>query len=305
MIEHLLAHLKAPQTQQQAEQAYRLFHGRGQAYPGLQHINIDWLSGVVLITLFQPETETFVQQIVDWFVDQTDCRSIQCQQRYLQQGPCEALYGEPLREIAVHEGDLKFQMQLGANRNTGLFLDMRNGRQWVKENSGDKRVLNLFAYTCGFSVAAVAGRAKSVLNVDLSRSSLNIGRLNHRLNQQALDEVGFEKLDVFKSFGRFKRRGPFDLLICDPPTFQKGSIDVAKDYPKIIRRLDDFMAENAQCLLCLNSPNLNVDFLQEQMRMFAPQYRQETVLTAPKAFLDVEGKGLKMLCFSKKQSKRL
>jgi 23S rRNA (cytosine1962-C5)-methyltransferase len=142
---------------------------------------------------------------------------------------------------------------------------MNNGRRWIEKHAQDKRILNLFAYTCGFSVAAIAGHAKSVLNIDMSSAALNVGRENHRLNQQSLAQVRFEKLDIFKSFSRFKKRGPFDLLICDPPTLQKGSVDIARDYPKILRRLDQFMATNATLMLCLNAPELKRDFLLNHM----------------------------------------
>lgn len=186
---------------------------------------------------------------------------------------------------------------MGQARNTGLFLDMRNGRRWVQTHSKGTRVLNLFAYTCGFSVAVVAGGAKSVLNVDMSSAALNVGRENHRLNQQSLEQVRFEKLNIFKSFGRLKRRGPFDLLICDPPTFQKGSVDIAQDYPKILHRLDEFMAPGATLLLCLNAPELGRDFLIQHMALIAPHYILVEEINPPEVYVETEGKGLKVLCF--------
>jgi 23S rRNA (cytosine1962-C5)-methyltransferase len=100
-------------------------------------------------------------------------------------------------------------------------------------------------------VAAIAGGAQSVLNVDMSSAALNVGRENHRLNQQELTKVRFEKLNIFNSFSRFKKRGPFDLLVCDPPTLQKGSVDIVRDYPKILRRLNQFMAPNAMLVLVI------------------------------------------------------
>ncbi len=193
---------------------------------------------------------------------------------------------------------MKYQISLGSARNTGLFLDMKQGRQWVHSNSKNLRVLNLFAYTCGFSVAAHSGGAKSVFNVDLSSAALSKGRENHRLNQHSLDCLRFEKLDVFKSFGRLAKRGPYDLLICDPPTFQKGSVDIAKDYPKILRRLDQFMAEEATVMLCLNAPNLNRDFLVENMAELAPRYELKAELKPPAVFVEAEYKGLKILVFA-------
>jgi 23S rRNA (cytosine1962-C5)-methyltransferase len=156
----------------------------------------------------------------------------------------------------------------------------------------------LFAYTCGFSIAAHAGKAKSILNIDMSRAALNVGRENHRLNKQSLKAVKFEKLNIFKSFSRLKKRGSFDLLICDPPTFQKGSVNIGRDYPKIIRRLDEFMAPKSSLLLCLNAPELGREFLLELMTELAPSYRLTEEIKPPKVYFDAEDKGLTTLCFS-------
>ena len=288
-------YLQLPQI---ANQAQRLFHGRGHAYPDLHHVTVDWLPPVALITLFAPEPlsevaafATYLQSVLP------DCSSVQLQHRYQLSGPIDVIRGETIKQLTIYEDNLQFNISLGKSRNTGLFLDMSNGRRWVQQHSEDKRVLNLFAYTCGFSVAAIAGHAKSVLNVDMSSAALNVGRENHRLNQQSLEQVRFEKLDIFKSFSRFKKRGPFDLLICDPPTLQKGSVDIAKDYPKILRRLDQFMAPNATLILCLNSPDLDRQFIIRNMADLAPQYILVNEIKPPEVYAEAEEKGLKVLCF--------
>ncbi len=291
-------YLKLPQTPEDILQAQRLFHGRGHAYKGLHHVTIDWLPPVLLITLYAPEPMVEVMSFAhDLLAEFPCCKSIQLQHRYELSGPVDVICGETIQQFAIQEDNLQFNITLGQTRNTGLFLDMRNGRRWVQVHSQNKRVLNLFAYTCGFSVAAVAGDAASVLNVDMSSAALNIGRENHRLNQQSLDRVSFEKLNIFKSFGRIKKRGPFDLLICDPPTFQKGSVDIARDYPKIIRRLDEFMAPKAMLILCLNAPELGRSFLIEHMAQSAPNYKLVVEIHPPEVYLEAENKGLKVLCF--------
>ncbi|NOQ15215.1 MAG: methyltransferase domain-containing protein [Methyloprofundus sp.] len=288
-------YLQLPQI---PDQAQRLFHGRGHAYPGLHHVTVDWLPPVALITLFASEPLADIEAFAHYLQSVLpDCSSVQLQHRYQLSGPIDIIRGESVKQLSIYEDNLQFNISLGKSRNTGLFLDMANGRRWVQQHSKDKRVLNLFAYTCGFSIAAIAGHAKSVLNVDMSSAALNVGRENHRLNQQSLEQVRFEKLDIFKSFSRFKKRGPFDLLICDPPTLQKGSVDIAKDYPKILRRLDQFMAPNATLMLCLNSPDLERQFLIQHMAELAPQYTLVDEIKPPEVYVEAEGKGLKVLCF--------
>jgi len=294
----LIPHLPIPTSAQALLQAQRLFHGRGHAYQGLHHVTVDWLPPVALITLFAPESNTEITALADYLLSQLpSCKSVQVQHRHELLGPIDVVRGESISQLAITENNLQFNLSLGQSRNTGLFLDMQKGRRWVQAHAQDKRVLNLFAYTCGFSVAAIAGHAKSVLNVDMSSAALNVGRDNHRLNQQSLANVRFEKLDIFKSFSRFKKRGPFDLLICDPPTLQKGSVDIVRDYPKILRRLDQFMAADATLMLCLNAPELKREFLLEHMAELAPSYRYIEEIKPPEVYLEAEDKGLKVLCF--------
>jgi len=287
-------------TRDGVQEAQRLFHGRGHAFPGLEHITIDWLPPVILITLFAKEPNSELRKLADHIQGFfPDCQSVQVQHRYLNDGPIEVIKGDTIEQLVIQENKLNYQIQLGKSRNTGLFLDMKNGRSWVQKNSDAKRVLNLFSYTCGFSVAASAGGAESVLNIDMSSPALSAGRKNHRLNEQSLDNIQFQKLNIFKSFGRLKKNGPFDLLICDPPTFQKGSVDIKKDYPKILRRLDQFMAPDASLLLCLNAPELSSQYLLEKMAHYAPAYRFLEKITAPDVYKEAEGKGLTILSFKR------
>jgi 23S rRNA (cytosine1962-C5)-methyltransferase len=287
------------------EQAQRLFHGRGHAYDGLHHITIDWLPPVVLITLFAPESTKAIKHLSEMLLQKIpNCKSIQLQHRYELHGPIDVIHNDSLDDnfgnLVIDENKLKYQLQLGKARNTGLFLDMKNGREWALKHSKDKRILNLFSYTCGFSVAAIAGGAEFVLNVDMSSPALNIGRINHRLNEHNLNKVKFEKLNIFKSFGRLKKRGPFDILICDPPTLQKGSVDIVRDYPKIIRRLNEFMAPKSTLMLCLNAPELDRDFLLDNMSELAPSYQFIEEIKPPEVYIDAQGKGLKVLIFKSK-----
>ena len=294
-------HIYIPRNNNERQQAQRLFHGRGHAYKGLEHVTIDCLFPVVLITLFKPEPLKAIKALSDYLVSVLpNIKSIQLQHRYKLAGPIDIIWGEKIETLNIIENNNKFKVSLGKARNTGLFLDMRNGREWVEQHSQDKHVLNLFAYTCGFSVAAIAGGASRVVNVDMSGAALSVGRENHRLNQHDLKKIRYEKVNIFKSFGRLKKRGPFDLLICDPPTFQKGSVQIDRDYPKIMRRLNEFMSPKSSLLLCLNSPDLDVDFIIRNMNLNASSYTFEKTIKPPAIYLDIQNKGLKTLLFTRK-----
>ncbi|WP_133011347.1 class I SAM-dependent methyltransferase [Marinomonas flavescens] len=284
----------------------RLFHGRGRCYAGLEHITVDWLQGQVLVSLFKQPSDEFLSELQqtiqtwplsdEWQASETT--SLLLQHRYLSSNLIECLWGEHVPQQVIIENDLKFQLDLDRNQNNGLFLDMRFGRQWVKENSQHKRVLNLFSYTCGFSVAALAGGAEYVVNLDMAKSVLNRGRENHRLNEHDLSQVSFFGHDIFKSWGKIKKYGPYDLIIIDPPSFQKGSFAITKDYQKILRRLPDLLCEQGTVLACVNDPNLTSQFLIDGMKEEAPKLAFQTRLENPPEFLDIdEESGLKALIF--------
>lgn len=296
MIEHL--HLEQYSAQQLLD-SQRLFHGRGHAYPGLEHICVDWLPPVALLTLYKEEPMSWLQQQAEQLMALLpNCESVQVQFRCRDKAPYQLLLGIEKNNLIASEHGLKYHIQLGQAQNCGLFLDMRNGRKWVLDNSKGKNVLNLFAYTCPFSIAAIAGGASKVVNVDISKSPLAKGRDNHRLNAQDLAKVKFEGVDIFKSYGRLKKHGPYDLLISDPPSFQKGSVDIKRDYPKIARRLPQLMNDQGLVMLCLNSPDLSEEFIFEMIATECPSCEYIESITPPGVYKEaMPGRGLKVLIF--------
>tara|TARA_R110001583_G_scaffold26092_1_gene94177 strand:+ start:260 stop:1156 length:897 start_codon:yes stop_codon:yes gene_type:complete len=281
----------------------RLFHGRGHAYENLSHVNVDWLAPVILITLYQAVDEAWLLTQARALQTLTnECRSVQVQHRYEKFAPTQVLLGEAIDNTVVTENGLLYNIELGKAQNSGLFLDMANGRSWVYQQATGKNVLNLFAYTCAFSVAAIAGGASKVVNIDLSKSSLSKGRDNHQLNKLAKKEgkqIVFEGVDIFKSNSRIKKYGKYDLLICDPPSFQKGSVNIERDYAKIIRKIPQWMDTGAKLLLCLNSPDLDEQFLKDEVSRECPNCIFEQRIANPAVFKEAHtGKGLKVLVFS-------
>lgn len=286
----------------------RLFHGRGQYWEGLEQLTADWLQGQLIVCLYKPQEDDFLYALKQGLNQFCSTRlwldkngsSIVLQHRYQDGAPAEVLTGELDAFPIVEENGLKYQLKLGRNQNMGLFLDMRCGRQWVKENAAGKRVLNLFAYTCGFSVAAIAGEATSVVNVDMARGALDTGRTNHKLNQHDLSTVHFFGHDIFRSWGKINRYGPYDLIIIDPPSFQKGSFALTKDYRKVLRRLPDMLSDGGQVMACVNSPVVKQDFLTSSMEEEAPMIKFKSRLANPVEFVDIDqDANLKVLLFCK------
>ncbi|CCN70088.1 class I SAM-dependent methyltransferase [Vibrio nigripulchritudo] len=285
----------------------RLFHGRGRCWEGLEQLTVDWLQGQLVVNLFKPVDEEFLTHLKSGLItfSQSDTAksrglsTILLQHRYQDGAPFESILGEPNLRPVVIESGLKYQLELGKNQNFGLFLDMRNGRDWVRERACNKTVLNLFAYTCGFSVAAIEGGADKVVNVDMAKSSLSRGRDNHKLNGHNVNSVSFMGHDIFKSWGKIKKNGPYDLIVIDPPSFQKGSFALTKDYQKILCRLPSLLADNGEVLACVNSPSVTPEFLIDGMKAEAPELAFQYRLENPPEFKDKdENASLKALVFS-------
>ena len=111
----------------------RVFHGRGQLYPGLEHICIDWFEPVVLVTAYSEIADPAGLLEAILAADHTKkVESVVLQKRYEKGAPAELLLGEKLLETVVNEEGLLFEVHPGAQQNAGLFLDMYPLRQWLR-----------------------------------------------------------------------------------------------------------------------------------------------------------------------------
>lgn len=184
---------------------------------------------------------------------------------------------ECLQTIAT-ENHLKFGIDFGAGYSVGLFVDQRENRRFVRQLK-PMRVLNCFAYTCAFSVAAAAAGAKTV-NVDLSKKSLERGRQNFAFNELSTDGQKFIADDVRPVMRRLARRGEkFDMIILDPPTFSrtKGgkAFHVEKDFEDLIAAALEIADRDSRILLSTNCETLGEAPL-ERMARYALKLSQRS-----------------------------
>ena len=282
----------------------RLFHGRGALYgEDWRFLTIDSIDDILSVAFYfsiTEDEEIELLKMLKSYIKDSQHVVLLLQRRYLAKSPTEILVGELKNDLYVRENGLKIKLNLISNQNNGYFPDMKNGRAFIKSISKDKKVLNLFSYTCAFSLSAMSGDASSVVNMDMAKGALNTGRENHHLNNIDTKAVKFYPHNILKSFSRIKRDGPFDIIIIDPPTLQKGSFEASKDYNKIIKRLDTFTSENATVLACLNSPDLDESFIIDIFHEFAPSFKFIQRLTNVDEFKSLdENRSLKNLVFQK------
>ena len=283
------------------EEFKRVFHGRGGLYEGWNHLTIDSIDTIISVALyFEKENENELIEMLKKFTCNTQYTTLVLQRRYLKGAPSEVLMGEVPQDLHVIENGIKIKLNLLSNKNNGYFPDMKNGRNFVRQNAKDKHILNLFSYTCAFSLAAKLGGAKSVVNVDMSKGALKTGMANHSLNNLDPKGVSFLPYNILKSFSSLKRKGPYDLIIIDPPSFQRGSFEATKDYEKLIKKLPQIAGENCIVLSCLNSPELQSDFIIDMMQRWAPSFTFVRRLENLEEFKSFdEKKSLKNLIFKR------
>ncbi len=168
--------------------------------------------------------------------------------------PPEPAWGEGLQELTVLENGVPFLIRPGADLSIGLFSDARPARAWLRENAAG-RVLNTFAYTCGFGVMAALGGA-AVVNLDASRRVLDWGRGNYALSGLNAPRENFIAGDVFDWLARWARRGEtFDTVVLDPPSFARGKRGMwraEQDYARLVQLAAQVIASGGRLLALTN-----------------------------------------------------
>jgi len=278
-------------------EARRLFHGRGHFYPDFEHVVVNWFPPYLQIAWYaQPDTAQIELLVAGLLRTVPDVAGIVVQLRDGRATRTTTWYGEVPDEHIIYESGLKYWIQPKRNQNVGLFMDMAHVRQKLAPTMRGARVLNLFAYTCAFSVAAIANGATHVLNNDMNANMLKVGTRNHVENDHDLRCVTMLAQNLFKVWKRVRSRGPYDLIIVDPPTNQRGSFTAQKHYPQVLKQISKLAAPGTRVVACLNSPFLGYDFLENVVARWAPGWRLQEMMPVhpdfPEAFPE---RGLKVL----------
>jgi 23S rRNA (cytosine1962-C5)-methyltransferase len=173
------------------------------------------------------------------------------------------------RRTIVRERGLRYEIDFSGGYSVGLFVDQRENRSFVRK-AAPVRVLNCFAYTCSFSVAAAIGGARTV-SVDLSQKSLERGGQNFALNNLPVTAHQFIADDVFEVLPRLARKAEkFDLIVLDPPTFSRShrgkTFKVQSDFESLLAETLKVACRDARILLSTNCAMLNQRALEVMAR---------------------------------------
>ncbi len=206
-----------------AHNACRLIHGESDGLPGFV---ADRYQDVVVVQMLAAGAERWRDTLIDALAEVSGCGAIYERSNV----DVRALEGLAPREgpvrgtmpprVDIVEDGLRFVIDVAHGQKTGFYLDQRNNRKRVRALAPGRDVLNCFCYTGGFTVAALAGGAKSVLSIDSSAEAIALGRENVAANAFDSARTDWRDADVFVELRKLRDAArAFDLIVLDPPKF--------------------------------------------------------------------------------------
>ncbi len=169
--------------------------------------------------------------------------------------------------VLFRERGLAFSAEVSSGQKTGFFLDQRENRDRIRRIASGRSVLDLFSYSGGFSVAALAGGARRAVDVDSSEAALSWARENRRRNDFEVSPEDFVEADVFQDLRRRAASGEqWDIVIADPPAFAKKKRDVdraARGYKDVMRLAMTIVSPGGVLLACSCSGHVSADLFQK------------------------------------------
>jgi 23S rRNA (cytosine1962-C5)-methyltransferase len=278
---------------------FRVVNDQGDGLPG---ISLDRYADFAVLALSTPEAEEELANISQ-FLSARGVRGVYVKRRErrdlrraeaVELAPTAPTHGAAApAPLEVHEGPLKILTELGDGLSTGLFIDQRDNRARISELSRDKQVLNLFSYTCSFSVAAALGGAARVTSVDLSGRSLERGKLNFGASGLAAERHEFVQSDAVRFVrGAVKHGRRFDVIVLDPPSFAtvgKATFRFERDITGLMADCLKLLSPTGQLLCVTNHKRTSLSQFRRLLQNAATAARREVKIKDLSSGLDCPG----------------
>jgi 23S rRNA (cytosine1962-C5)-methyltransferase len=187
----------------------------------------------------------------------------------------------------IMETGIHYALNLTINQDSSFYLDTRYLRTWLLEKMAGKTVLNTFAYTGSLGIAALAGRAEQVIQVDLNRRFLDLSKISCTLNNIPMEKMKFMVGDFYKAIGNLKKNQKlFDCVILDPPYFSStdaGRVDLVNQSARLINKVKPLIAHQGWLVLVNNALFLSGQVFIEMLKeLCADGYMGiETIIPVP------------------------
>lgn len=217
---------------QSEDNAWRLIHAESDLLPGLI---VDQYDQILVVQILSSGVEAYRDEIFSALREVTGLTAIyersDVEVRRLEglQERVGVISGDVPDEVVILEGGLKFNVQIKNGQKTGFYLDQRDNRKIFSEYCKGKDVLNMFAFTGGFSIYAASHGARSVLSVDSSTEAIQLARQNMEINHLNYNPDDWVVADAFQYLRKLiNQKRYFDIIILDPPKFAASASQVEK-----------------------------------------------------------------------------
>ncbi|MFN2385700.1 MAG: class I SAM-dependent rRNA methyltransferase [Thermoanaerobaculia bacterium] len=292
---------------------FRAIHSEGDLCPG---VILDLYAGTAVLELLTEGTEKWRGALEEaarsiFSPARLEVRTSGLARDRGETRPARSVPGEDA-SVGFLENGLRFTADLSGGQKTGFYLDQRENRARARSLASGGAVLNLFSYSGGFSVAALAGGARRAVDVDSSEPALALARRHRRENGFPVEDADFVRADVFEDLRRRSAaRESWDLIVCDPPALAKRQGEVeraARAYKDVNRLAMSLLAPKGRLLTCSCSGLVDAALFQkivfsaslESGRTFSIEARQGAGPDHPVSLDCPEGEYLKGLWLSRR-----
>jgi 23S rRNA (cytosine1962-C5)-methyltransferase len=187
----------------------------------------------------------------------------------------------------VLENGIRYAVNLRMNQDASFYIDTRNLRTWLRNNSNGMTVLNTFAYSGSLGVAALAGGARRVLQVDRNANYLSLARQSAALNRLDLGKMKLRAEDFFSEMGLIKQQGElFDIALLDPPFFSvtgRGTVDMINESTRLINKIRPLVRDGGALVVINNALFLSgADYFNSLLELCKDGYLEiESIVPVP------------------------
>jgi len=260
--------------------AWRWIHGENDDLPG---IRVDVWGTDLGLVLDAPGLLPLVEPLLDALIARWPAategpfraawlswRPAQGEETRMRGLPVGCVRGAPESDaVSVREHNLRYEVRPADGFDAGLYCDMRDVRAWIAPRWPGIRVLNTFAFTGAWSVAAASGGAAEVVTVDLAAAAITRAEQNFRNNNLDPTPHRFLAEDTFRALDRLRRTGErFDVVIADPPSFARGPDgpwSAAQDFPRLIASCLRVLSPGGWLVAATNQGKVSPKAFQEQL----------------------------------------
>lgn len=298
---------------------YRWLNGEGDGLPG---VTVDRYGDYLMLQLYTPAWDAHLDLLIAALksvfqpkgiyrkLRPQETRALEAQKNTKEYSRLIAGSAAPV-PLQVMENGLNYHVDLREGLNTGLFPDQRRNRHELMARVAGKRVLNLFAFTGAFSVAAAAAGAKRVTSVDVSKKYLQVAKDNFSINRLNPKQHEFIVADAFTELSRMReRRQRFDVILFDPPSFsttRKSRFSTHGGTAKLVAATLPLLEEGGLLISSSNHQKVSLDDYFKELRRGALQAGSDlkTIFTSgqpedfPCSVCFPEGRYLKFLISAK------